>query len=57
MWKVGGAKASMGGSLDEVIAVAQKAIDNTRSVGIGTAPCTILQLDIQISRLKMERWK
>lgn len=31
----------MGGSLDEVIAVAQKAIDNTRSVGIGTAPCTI----------------
>ena len=41
MWKVGGAKASMGGSLDEVIAVAQKAIDNTRSVGIGTAPCTI----------------
>ena len=41
MWKVGGAKASMGGSLDEVVAVAQKAIDNTRSVGIGTAPCTI----------------
>ena len=41
MWKVGGAKASMGGSLDEVITVAQKAIDNTRSVGIGTAPCTI----------------
>ena len=41
MWKVGGAKASMGGSLDEVIAVVQKAIDNTRSVGIGTAPCTI----------------
>lgn len=41
MWKVGGAKASMGSTLDEVIAVAQKAIDNTRSVGIGTAPCTI----------------
>ena len=41
MWKVGGAKAAMGGSLDEVIAAAQKAIDNTRSVGIGTAPCTI----------------
>ena len=31
----------MGASLDEVIAAAQKAIDNTRSVGIGTAPCTI----------------
>lgn len=41
MWKIGGAKASKGGSLDEVIAAAQKAIDNTRSVGIGLTPCTI----------------
>ena len=41
MWKVGGAKAAMGADLDGVIAAAQKAIDNTRSVGIGTAPCTI----------------
>jgi dihydroxyacetone kinase-like protein len=41
MWKVGGAKAAMGGSLDEVIAVAQRAIDNTRSVGVGLTPCTI----------------
>jgi len=41
MWKVGGAKAAMGGSLDEVIAEAQKAIDNTRSMGIGLSPCTI----------------
>lgn len=41
MWKVGGAKAAMGGSLDEVIAEAQKAIDNTRSMGIGLTPCTI----------------
>lgn len=41
MWKVGGAKAAKGGNLDEVIAAAQKAIDNTRSIGIGTAPCTI----------------
>lgn len=41
MWKVGGAKAAMGANLDEVIAAAQKAIDNTRSIGIGTAPCTI----------------
>lgn len=42
MWKVGGAKATAGGSLDEVITVAQKAIDNTRSVGIGLSPCTIV---------------
>lgn len=41
MWKVAGAKAAMGADLDTVIAAAQKAIDNTRSVGIGTAPCTI----------------
>ncbi len=41
MWKVGGAKASKGGSLEEVIAAAQKAIDNTKSVGIGITPCTI----------------
>lgn len=41
MWKVGGAKAAMGASLDEVIAAAQKAINNTRSMGIGLAPCAI----------------
>lgn len=41
MWKVGGAKAAVGGTLDEVIATAQKAIDNTRSVGIGLTPCTL----------------
>jgi len=41
MWKAAGAKAAMGASLDEVIAVARKAIDNTRSIGIGLTPCTI----------------
>jgi phosphoenolpyruvate---glycerone phosphotransferase subunit DhaK len=41
MWKVGGAKAALGGTLDEVISAAQKAIDNTRSIGIGLTPCTI----------------
>lgn len=41
MWKVGGAKAAMGASLDEVIAAAQKAIDHTRSMGIGLSPCAI----------------
>lgn len=41
MWKVGGAKAALGGSLEDVIAAAQKAIDNTRSVGVGLTPCTI----------------
>jgi dihydroxyacetone kinase-like protein len=41
MWKVGGARAAMGGLLDEVIAAAQKAIDNTRSIGVGLSGCTI----------------
>lgn len=41
MWKAGGAKAAKGASLDEVIAAAQKAIDHTRSVGIGLTPCTL----------------
>ena len=41
MWKCGGAKAASGASLDEVIAAAQKAIDNCRSVGIGLTPCTL----------------
>jgi len=41
MWKVGGARAALGGSLDEVIAAAQKAIDNCRSLGVGLTPCTI----------------
>jgi phosphoenolpyruvate---glycerone phosphotransferase subunit DhaK len=41
MWKIGGAKAAMGASLNEVIAASQKAIDSTRSMGIGLVPCTI----------------
>jgi len=41
MWKCGAAKAAKGGNLDEVIEAAQKAIDSTRSVGIGLTPCTL----------------
>jgi len=41
MWKVGAAKAALGGSLDEVIAAAQKAIGNTRSIGVGLSACVI----------------
>jgi dihydroxyacetone kinase-like protein len=41
MWKCGGAMASTGADLDEVIRVAQKAIDSTRSVGVGLTPCTL----------------
>lgn len=41
MWKVGSAKADTGAGLDEVITAAQKAIDRTRSVGIGLSACVI----------------
>lgn len=41
MWKIGGAKAAQGGSLSEVVAAAQKAVDACRSVGVGLAPCTL----------------
>lgn len=41
MWKVAGAKAALGGTLVEVVAAAQKAIDSTRSVGVGLTSCTI----------------
>ena len=41
MWKVGGAKAALGGSAREVQAAAQKAIDNCRSIGFGLGPCTL----------------
>ncbi len=42
MWKAGGARAAEGADLDAVIAAAQKAIDNTRSIGIGLSACTIV---------------
>ncbi len=41
MWKIGGAKAAVGGLLAEVQAVAQKAVDACRSVGVGLGPCTL----------------
>ena len=41
MWKVGGAKAATGASLEEVRVAAQKAIDSCRSIGIGLGPCTL----------------
>jgi dihydroxyacetone kinase-like protein len=41
MWKVAGACSAIGGNLDDVITAAQRAIDNTRSVGVGLTACTI----------------
>ena len=41
MWKIGAAKASLGATLAEVQAAAQKAIDSCRSIGVGLGPCTL----------------
>ena len=40
-FKVAGAKADQGGTLDEVAAAAQKALDNIRSMGVALSPCTV----------------
>ncbi|MCR4655017.1 MAG: dihydroxyacetone kinase subunit DhaK [Lachnospiraceae bacterium] len=44
MYKCAGAKAAMMGSLDEVLAAAQKAKDNTRTVGFALTPCIIPEI-------------
>ena len=41
MFKAAGAKADKGGNLDEVLAAAQLAKDNTRTVGFALTPCII----------------
>jgi dihydroxyacetone kinase-like protein len=40
-YKIAGAKAEEGASLEELKAVADKAIYNTRSMGVALSPCTI----------------
>lgn len=57
MWKVGGARAALGGSLDEVIESAQKAVNNTRSICVGLSPCVIPAVgkpNFEIKEGKME---
>lgn len=41
MWKCGGAAASKGYDIDEVARLSQKAIDATRSIGVGLSSCII----------------
>ncbi len=40
-FKVAGAKADKGGSLDEVAAIAEKALANIRTMGVALSPCTV----------------
>lgn len=39
--KIAGAKAEAGGTLEEVAEVAQKVVDNVRTMGAAIAPCTV----------------
>lgn len=39
--KIAGAKASQGGSLEEVKTVAEKVVANVRSMGVALTPCTV----------------
>jgi len=41
LYKIAGAKADTGASLDEVVATTRKALANTRSMGMALSPCTI----------------
>lgn len=43
-YKCAGAKAAQMGTLDEVLAAAQKAKDNTRTVGFALTPCVIPEI-------------
>lgn len=40
-FKIAGAKAYVGGSLDEVEAATRKALDNIRTIGVALSPCTV----------------
>ncbi|MCL2318852.1 MAG: dihydroxyacetone kinase subunit DhaK [Treponema sp.] len=40
-YKIAGAAADKGLSLEEVTAIAQKALDNTRSMGVALSPCIV----------------
>lgn len=40
-FKIAGAKAATGASLEEVTAVAQKVADSCRSIGVALTPCTV----------------
>jgi len=40
-FKVAGAKAEEGGTLDEVVSVTRKALDNIRTMGVALTPCTV----------------
>jgi len=56
-YKIAGARAEEGADLDEVIKVTEKAMSNTRTMGVALSPCTIPQVgkpNFEIEEDKME---
>ena len=56
MFKAAGARADEGGSLNEVLAAAQLAKDNTRTVGFALTPCIIPEVGHANFELKKTKW-
>jgi len=57
IWKVAGASAAEGANIDQVIKVAQKTADRTRSLCVGLSGCTIPAVghpNFQVEKGKME---
>ena len=42
-FKLAGAKADLGGSLEEVAAIARRTLEHTRTIGVALSPCTVPQ--------------
>lgn len=56
-YKIAGARAEEGANLDEVVKVTEKAMANTRTMGVALSPCTIPQVgkpNFEIEEDKME---
>jgi dihydroxyacetone kinase-like protein len=56
-FKAAGARADKGGTLDEVVAAAEKALANTRSMGVALSPCTVPMAAGPPSRSVTTRWR
>lgn len=46
LWKLAGSASELGYSLDEIVLVCKKAIDNIKSIGVGVSACTIPEVGV-----------
>lgn len=46
LWRVAGAAADMGYSLDDIVSLCKTAMDNTKSIGVGISACTIPEVGV-----------